>query len=471
MDADVLAQVALGGVPGPGTRDHQRGAGGHAVPQRLVDRQVGGVRGAEVVAVEDQQPGVGGVPQALGQRGHPGNGTGHRDLRPVHGRAGTREDGAMTDTPTPPPTAPLWAPSEPSHAPVGRILMIVAGILIVLAAGLVALVGAGLTWAHTTQRDSDGFFSTSAERLDTATPAITSDELDLGVSPHDARWFDAGDLATVRIDVDGVGEPRRVRRHRALGRCGGLPRGGGPGPDRRRAGRPVPGRVRLHRRRRPGRAAGRAGLLGRPGDRRPAPGVGPGGRRLGRGGHERRRLVGGERGRRGGREGRLAAAAGAGPVDRRVRLRGGRQPAAGVRRHRPVSPQRGPARCRSGSGALHGRAGAPHRASRGRPEPRPLAGEVVAADPPRDHPRRPLAGGLGGQRHRLVRHRVHGSLSEGALRLHGRGDAVDVAGGVLLLQRAWGPTSTRRSASTPTPTTRRPSRSPTRNGCPGAWSG
>jgi hypothetical protein len=84
--------------------------------------------------------------------------------------------------------------------------MIVAGILIVLAAGLVALVGAGLTWAHTTQRDSDGFFSTSAERLDTATPAITSDELDLGVSPHDARWFDAGDLATVRIEVEGSGE-------------------------------------------------------------------------------------------------------------------------------------------------------------------------------------------------------------------------------------------------------------------------
>ena len=49
----------------------------------------------------------------------------------------------MTDTPAPAP-APLWAPSEPSHAPVGRILMIVAGIFIVLAAGLVALVGAGL---------------------------------------------------------------------------------------------------------------------------------------------------------------------------------------------------------------------------------------------------------------------------------------------------------------------------------------
>ncbi len=98
------------------------------------------------------------------------------------------------------------APPQPSHAPVGRVLMIVAGILIVLGAGVVALVGAGLTWAHTTQRDADGFFSTSAERLDTATPVITSDRLDLGVSPADTRWFDVGDLATVRIEVDGAGE-------------------------------------------------------------------------------------------------------------------------------------------------------------------------------------------------------------------------------------------------------------------------
>ncbi|MET0882852.1 MAG: DUF4389 domain-containing protein, partial [Acidimicrobiales bacterium] len=55
-------------------------------------------------------------------------------------------------------------------------------------------------------RDDDGYFSTSSERLDTATPAIVSDELDLGVSPSDTRWFDAGDLATVRLDVEGAGE-------------------------------------------------------------------------------------------------------------------------------------------------------------------------------------------------------------------------------------------------------------------------
>ena len=84
--------------------------------------------------------------------------------------------------------------------------MVVAGGLLILAAGTVALGGAVLTWAHATQRDDDGFYSTSSERLDTATPAITSDEVDLGVSPEDTRWFDLGDLATVRIDVEGAGE-------------------------------------------------------------------------------------------------------------------------------------------------------------------------------------------------------------------------------------------------------------------------
>jgi hypothetical protein len=106
----------------------------------------------------------------------------------------------MTDL-TPAPAVP---PASPT--PVGRILMIVAGALIVLVAGAVVLAGMALTWAHATQRDDDGYFSTSSERLDTATPVIISDELDLGVSPSDTRWFDAGDLATVRIDVEGVGD-------------------------------------------------------------------------------------------------------------------------------------------------------------------------------------------------------------------------------------------------------------------------
>lgn len=101
----------------------------------------------------------------------------------------------MTDT----------AVTPPDHAPVGRILMVVAGAFIVLVAGAMAFGGAALTWANATQRDADGFFSTSSERLDTATPVITSDDIDLGVSP-DGPWFDVGDLATVRLEVESDGE-------------------------------------------------------------------------------------------------------------------------------------------------------------------------------------------------------------------------------------------------------------------------
>jgi hypothetical protein len=118
----------------------------------------------------------------------------------MHAAAGTASMGPMTE-PTPPPAVPPTA-----HTPVGRILMIVAGALIVLVAGTVMLAGVALTWAHATQRDDDGYFSTSSERLDTATPVIISDELDLGVSPGDTRWFHAGNLATVRLDVEGAGE-------------------------------------------------------------------------------------------------------------------------------------------------------------------------------------------------------------------------------------------------------------------------
>ena len=57
-DTDVLAPVPTGGISGPGARHHQRRAGGHSVAQRLVRAEVGGVRQPEVVAVDDEQPGV-----------------------------------------------------------------------------------------------------------------------------------------------------------------------------------------------------------------------------------------------------------------------------------------------------------------------------------------------------------------------------------------------------------------------------
>ena len=71
VHADVLAAVAPGGVARPGRRDHEGGAGGQAGAQRLVDAGVRGVADAEVVAVDDQEAGVGSVAQTFGELGHP----------------------------------------------------------------------------------------------------------------------------------------------------------------------------------------------------------------------------------------------------------------------------------------------------------------------------------------------------------------------------------------------------------------
>ena len=70
VHADVVAPVAGGGVAGPRARHHQRRARGQPVTQRVVGGHVAGVGEAEVVARDDQQLGVGGMPEPLGERGH-----------------------------------------------------------------------------------------------------------------------------------------------------------------------------------------------------------------------------------------------------------------------------------------------------------------------------------------------------------------------------------------------------------------
>lgn len=105
---------------------------------------------------------------------------------------------APTVDPGPPPTAP-------GHAPIGRIILVVVGAVLVLISLLVGLLGAGIVWVHATQRDAHGFFASSTERLDTAAPAIVSDEIDLGLPP-DQDVVVGGDLATVRIVVDAPGD-------------------------------------------------------------------------------------------------------------------------------------------------------------------------------------------------------------------------------------------------------------------------
>lgn len=114
--------------------------------------------------------------------------------------------------------------------PVGWILLVVAGAMIALLS-LGPLLGGGfLVWADATQKDDNGFFSTSDGRLETTSYAITSDEIDLGADPtRDDTTVDLGDVVTLRMEVDsthesavfvGIGPQADVARYlRGVGRA------------------------------------------------------------------------------------------------------------------------------------------------------------------------------------------------------------------------------------------------------------
>jgi hypothetical protein len=81
----------------------------------------------------------------------------------------------------------------------GRIVLVVVGsILTLIAVALLAAGGAAL-WAHTTQRDDDGFFTSPTEELSTDTFAITSNEIDLGADAEAPDWVVADAFGTVRV--------------------------------------------------------------------------------------------------------------------------------------------------------------------------------------------------------------------------------------------------------------------------------
>ena len=86
----------------------------------------------------------------------------------------------------------------------GRIVLIVVGCILGLVGLGLAAGGGALLWAHETQRDRDGYFTTSPERFRTATYAITSDEVDLGAEGNAGWGSDLGDLATVRVRATGA---------------------------------------------------------------------------------------------------------------------------------------------------------------------------------------------------------------------------------------------------------------------------
>ena len=94
------------------------------------------------------------------------------------------------------PTTSTFTASHPRRHDAGHVTSIIVGSLSGLIALAFLLAGLTLVWAHSTQRDDDGFYSSGVVRLSTPTAAITSESLDLG------DFNDAGsDWAIDRLDA------------------------------------------------------------------------------------------------------------------------------------------------------------------------------------------------------------------------------------------------------------------------------
>ncbi len=82
-----------------------------------------------------------------------------------------------------------------------RIGLVIAGVIAAIVAFGMAAGGVFLVWAHETQRDAAGYYTTGSHEYSTPGYALTSEKVDLGV--HAKRWFPSG-LGTVRFTVGAV---------------------------------------------------------------------------------------------------------------------------------------------------------------------------------------------------------------------------------------------------------------------------
>jgi hypothetical protein len=89
----------------------------------------------------------------------------------------------------------------------GKIVLIVVGAVLALAGLAFAAAGGTLVWAHATQRDAAGFYTTPTARLETSTYALTS-QVDFGTKPSQEDWVPANVLGTVRIKATSANRAR-----------------------------------------------------------------------------------------------------------------------------------------------------------------------------------------------------------------------------------------------------------------------
>lgn len=83
----------------------------------------------------------------------------------------------------------------------GKIVALIAGILIVLIALGLLIPGGVLLGLYGTQRDSDGFFHTSSRVLSSNGSALVTPDVDLSMGPLVGDWLPTGDRAAIRIEA------------------------------------------------------------------------------------------------------------------------------------------------------------------------------------------------------------------------------------------------------------------------------
>lgn len=103
-----------------------------------------------------------------------------------------------------------------------KIIALVVGS--VLALGSLGLVGGGATlvWAHNTQRDAGGYYTTEVHRYETETHAIATPQIDLGADPGGPSWNPISSIGTARVSAEradggavfvGIGRARDVQAY------------------------------------------------------------------------------------------------------------------------------------------------------------------------------------------------------------------------------------------------------------------
>ena len=93
-------------------------------------------------------------------------------------------------------------PAEPRRG-AGSIVLLVLGSILSLVAFALLLAGAAAVWAEQTQRDADGYFTTSFERYDTPLYALTWEDVEIGDVADTPGWV-VDRLGDVRVLASGA---------------------------------------------------------------------------------------------------------------------------------------------------------------------------------------------------------------------------------------------------------------------------